>query len=85
MTAHGVVHQRLPAKGSASTTALLTPGARAPVYHDNHFRVSFSGGRAHMRIGSKTYTVDATAAAVSYEIGQSGRHRLAAASAPHCT
>ena len=40
VTARGIVHQRLPAKGSATSTALLTPGARAPVYHDNHFRVS---------------------------------------------
>ncbi|HZL54483.1 MAG TPA: helix-turn-helix domain-containing protein, partial [Solirubrobacteraceae bacterium] len=29
VTAHGIVHQRLPAKGSATKTALLTPGARA--------------------------------------------------------
>ena len=83
-TAHGIVHQRVPPKGSASSTALLTPGARAPIYHDDHFRVSFSGGSAHMTIGKKTYTVDATAATLSYEIGQSGRHLLSAAQAPHC-
>src|SRR5665213_4430378 len=84
VTAHGIVHQRLPAKGSATKTALLTPGARAPVYHDDHFRVSFSGGTAHMKIGNKTSTVDATAATVSYEVGQSGRRLLAASQAPHC-
>ena len=84
VTAHGVVHQRLPAKGSATPTALLTPGGHAPTYHDDHFRVSFSGGRAHMLIGSKTTTVDATASTRSYSIGHSGPHLLSASQAPHC-
>ena len=77
-------YQRLPALGSATSTALLTPGARAPFYHDDHFRVSFSGGKAQMTIGTKTYNVDASTATRSYEVGQSGRHVLAAPQAPHC-
>ncbi|HEY1777120.1 MAG TPA: helix-turn-helix transcriptional regulator, partial [Solirubrobacteraceae bacterium] len=84
VTERGTVHQRLPPKGSAATTALLTPGARAPFYHDNHFRVSFSGGKARMTIGSKTSSVDASATTRSYEVGRSGRHLLSATQAPHC-
>jgi cytoskeleton protein RodZ len=84
VTAHGVVHQRLPAEGSASTTALVNPGARAPLYHDDHFRVSFSGGRVRMTIDTKTYTVDASTTTISYEVGKSGRHLLGAAQAPQC-
>lgn len=84
VTARGIVHQRLPPAGSATTTVLLTPGARAPFYHDNHFRVSFSGGTAAMTIGTKTYNVDANAGTVSYEVGRSGRHLLSAAQAPLC-
>jgi cytoskeleton protein RodZ len=84
VTARGTVHQRLPPVGSATATALLTPGARAPYYHDNHFRVSFSGGKAQMTIGTKTTSVDASTATLSYEIGRSGRHLLSAAQAPHC-
>ena len=84
VTPRGTVHQRLPPVGSAAKTALLTPGARAPFYHDDHFRVSFSGGNAHMTIATRTYTVDATAGTVSYEVGRSGRHLLSAAQAPRC-
>jgi len=84
VTAHGASHQRLPAKGSATATALLTPGEREPYYHDDHFKVSFTDGSARMTVGSKSYSVDATGTTVSYEVGASGRHLLAAAQAPHC-
>jgi cytoskeletal protein RodZ len=84
VTAHGALHQRLPAKGSATSTLLLTPGEREPFYHDDHFRVSFTGGSARMTIGTKNYNVDATGTTVSYEVGRSGRHLLPAAQAPHC-
>jgi cytoskeletal protein RodZ len=84
VTARGTVHQRLPPVGSATATAPLTPGARAPYYHDNHFRVSFSGGKAQMTIGTKTYSVDASTATLSYEVGRSGRHLLSPTQAPRC-
>jgi cytoskeletal protein RodZ len=84
VTAHGVRHQRLPATGSATSTVLLTPGQRAPYYHDNHFRVSFADGSARMIIGHKSYGVDATGTTVSYEVGLGGRHLLSASQAPHC-
>lgn len=83
-TPRGTVHQRVPPPGSTSSTALLSPGSRAPVYHDDHFRLSVAGGRVRMTIGHKAYTIDASAGTRSYEIGHSGRHLLAAAQAPHC-
>jgi cytoskeleton protein RodZ len=84
VAAHGALHQRLPAPGSATSTVLLTPGQREPYYHDDHFKVSFTDGSAQMTIGHKTYSVDATATTVSYEVGLGGRHLLAASQAPHC-
>jgi len=84
VTAHGVVHQRLPAPGSATSTVLLTPGEREPYYHDDHFRVSFTDGSAQMTIGHRTSSVDATGTTVSYEVGVGGRHLLAPSQAPHC-
>ena len=84
VTPHGALHQRLPAKGSATSTVLLTPGEREPIYHDDHFRVSFTGGSARMTIGTKNYSVDATGTTIAYEVGRSGRHLLPASQAPHC-
>ena len=84
VTAHGALHQRLPAPGSATSTVLLTPGQREPYYHDDHFRVAFTDGSAQMTIGHKSYSVDATGTTVSYEVSLGGRHLLAASQAPHC-
>jgi hypothetical protein len=85
VTAHAGVHQRVPPKGSATTTQTLEPGARAPLYHDNHFVVSFSDGAATMKIDSRPTSVDATGTTLSYEVGRSGAHLLPAGDAPHCT
>jgi cytoskeleton protein RodZ len=85
VTAHGGVHQRVPPKGSASATQTLDPGARAPLYHDNHFVGSFSDGAATITIDGRATRVDATGTTLSYEIGRTGAHLLPAGDAPHCT
>jgi cytoskeleton protein RodZ len=85
VTAHGGVHQRVPPKGSATATQTLEPGARAPVYHDNHFVVSFTDGAATMKIDGRAKSVAATGTTLSYEVGRSGAHLLPAGDAPHCT
>ena len=37
-----------------------------------------------MTVGKRTYTVDATATTVSYEVGRSGRRLLSRREAPSC-
>jgi cytoskeleton protein RodZ len=85
ITTHGFSHQRLPAIGSPTTTALLSPGARAPTYHaDRRFLVSFSGGSARMELAHRTVTVDAAATTLAYQVTRSGYSLLAPAAAPRC-
>jgi cytoskeletal protein RodZ len=83
----GEVHQRLPAKGSGSSTAAVDPGAPKPVYHDNHFVVSLSGGDADLIINLRKHVrVNAVGRTVSYAIGvRGGHHRLAASRTPRCS
>ena len=80
-------HQRLPAQGAATPTQSLVPGAARPIYHDNHFLVSFTDGTAHLIINLHTVVdVNAVGTTVSYSVSLRGHHRLLPSSqAPRCT
>jgi cytoskeletal protein RodZ len=85
--ASGGRHQRLPTQGAATPTQSLVPGAARPVYHDNHFLVSFTDGTAHLIVNLHTVVdVNAVGTTVSYSVSLRGHHRLLPSSqAPRCT
>jgi len=78
-TAHGGAHTRY-------SNTLLTSASPAPVLHaDNHFLASFAGGTLRMVIDGHSVAVDATVAAVAYEIFLDGRYtKLSASASPRC-
>jgi hypothetical protein len=63
----------------------LTPGAREPVRHDNHFHVTFGNNSVVMYVNGHRHSVPPTAVPVSYDITLHGRVLpLADSKAPHC-
>ena len=64
---------------------VLTPATPEPVYHDNHFLVTFGNNALAMVINGRRHTVPSSKTAISYEISRDGTYRtLAASQAPHC-